>query len=86
MILDQNQMDAIKRNGVIATKYRWANNTLVYELSSKHTKKQNDFIEKALSKIASVSCLKFKRRTDEKDFVRMQASDRPRFRFKLLLQ
>lgn len=77
MILTEEQEEDLfgrTRNGLIATKYRWPNKTVPYELSSNHTQEQRNYIEKALKTMESVSCLKFVRRTNEEDYVEMQVS------------
>lgn len=77
MRLDEEQMDdlfSLKRNGIISTKYHWPDRTIPYRLTHKHTKKQRNFIELALSKIASVSCLKFVRQTNEKNYIEITVS------------
>lgn len=77
MILDDEQMEELfspARNGLVDTKYRWPNKTLIYQLSDEHTKEQSDFIEAALKVVESVSCVKFKRRTDEQQYVEITVS------------
>lgn len=77
MILDDEQMEDLfspARNGLVDTKYRWPNKTLIYQLSEGHTKEQNDFIEEALKVLESVSCVKFKRRTNEEKYVEITVS------------
>lgn len=74
MDLDQDQIDAlfsINRNGQIDKNYRWPNKTLTYEFAERHTEEHNKYIEMALKTLESVSCLKFVRRTNEKDYVQM---------------
>ncbi|XP_031629453.1 seminal metalloprotease 1-like [Contarinia nasturtii] len=78
MVLTQEQIEAIfspARNGLILEKYRWPNKTVAYQLNANHTKEQQDFIEIALKKLESVSCLKFVRRTNEEKFVNLTAYD-----------
>lgn len=75
MIITEEQKEALfarTRNGLIATKYRWANKTVPYQLTTDHTKEERDYIEKALRTLESVSCLTFVRRTNEKDYVQLQ--------------
>lgn len=77
MILNEEQSRSISiqtRNGVIETKYRWPNKTVPYQLSSNHTKAQQDFIELGLRTLETVSCVKFVRRTTERNFVNMTVS------------
>lgn len=77
MILNEEQLHGLStsgRNGVIPEKYRWPNKTIPYQLSANHSKEQQDFIEKGLRTLESVSCLKFVRRTNEKKFVNLTVS------------
>lgn len=77
MILDDEQMEELfspARNGLVDTKYRWPNKTLIYQLSDQHTKEQNAFIEDALKVLESVSCVRFKRRTNEQEYVQLTVS------------
>lgn len=77
MILDDEQMDDLfspARNGLVDTKYRWPNKTLIYQLTDRHTKEQNAFIEEALKTLESVSCVRFKRRTHEQEYVQLTVS------------
>lgn len=72
MVLTKEQKEALfsrTRNGLILSKYRWPNKTVPYQLSSNHTKEQQDYIELALKTMESVSCLKFIKRTNEEDYV-----------------
>lgn len=74
MILTQEQEDVLfsrTRNGLISKKYRWTNKTVPYQLSSDHSKEEQDYIEKGLKTLESVSCLKFVRRTNERDFIEL---------------
>lgn len=78
MILNQDQLKAIAsptssslKNGLIDQKYRWPNKTVPYQLSSAHTKEQQDYIEEALRQLEAVSCVKFVRRTNETNYVIM---------------
>lgn len=75
MIITEEQKEALfarTRNGLIATKYRWANKTVPYRLTSDHTQEQRNYIEKALRTLESVSCLTFVQHTNEKDYVQLQ--------------
>lgn len=77
MILNEDQLAALStsgRNGLIDEKYRWPNKTVAYQLSQNHTKAQQDFIEKGLRTLESVSCLKFVRRTNETKYVNLTVS------------
>lgn len=72
MRLTEEQMEDLfspARNGLIKTKYRWPNKTVPYELNINHSKEQNDHIELALKTIESVSCVRFIKRTTEKDYI-----------------
>lgn len=77
MILDDEQMEDLfspARNGLVSTKYRWPNKTLIYQMSEQHTKEQRDYIEKALKTLESVSCVKFVKRTNEQNYVEITVS------------
>lgn len=77
MELTEKQVEAIfspARNGIRDDWYRWPNKTVPYLLIDEHTKEQNDYIELALRKIESVSCVKFVRRTNEYDYVELTVS------------
>lgn len=72
MILTEAQKDALfspARNGFISIFYHWPHKRVYYQLSHEHTKEQRDYIELALKKMESVSCLKFLRRTNQKDYI-----------------
>lgn len=72
MRLTEEQIDDLfspARNGLIKTKYRWPNKTVPYELNINHSKEQNEQIELALKTIESVSCMRFIKRTTEKDYI-----------------
>lgn len=64
------------RNGIIASKYRWPNKTVPYQMSSNHTEAQQNYIKLGLRTIEAVSCVKFVRRTNEANFVNMTVSNR----------
>lgn len=77
IVLNKEQRDYIfgngaNRNGLIAERYRWKNNIVPYVLSENHTKEQQDYIEKGLGILQSISCLKFVRHTDEEDFIELR--------------
>lgn len=77
MLLSREQRAGISsstRNGLIEIKYRWPNKTIPYQLSNNHTQQQRDHIELALRTLESISCVKFVRRTNEKDFVELTVS------------
>lgn len=77
MELNEEQMEDLfspARNGLIATKYRWPNKTLIYQMSEALSKEQRDYIELALKTMESVSCVKFVRRTNEEDYVEITVS------------
>lgn len=77
MILTEEQMDTLyspARNGLISKSYHWPNKTVYYQLSEKHSQDQRDYIELALRKMESVSCLKFIRRTNQKEYIAITVS------------
>lgn len=59
------------RNGMIDPKYRWPGNTLIYDIGSGLRSAEN-LIQTAMSQISSSSCVKFKKRTNEKKYVHFQ--------------
>lgn len=74
IILNEQQIDALnneRRNGLIDIIYRWPNNTVPYQLNPNHTTAQNVHILRALSMIESVSCIRFRPRINETDFVQL---------------
>lgn len=77
MVLNENQAKALISNESKLTDsdFRWRSNVIPYQLSTKHTQKQHDHIEKALRTIEADSCLKFVRRTNETDYIRLIVSD-----------
>lgn len=77
MILTEEQMDMLyspARNGLISKSRHWPNNTVYYQLSKKHSQAQQDYIELALRKMELVSCLKFIRRTNQKEYIAITVS------------
>lgn len=78
MILNENQIAALSstRNGLINIEYRWPNKTVPYQLNPKHTTAQNEYILLALNALESVSCVKFRPRTDEFAYVELGVSYR----------
>lgn len=78
MILTEEQMDTLyspARNGLISKAKHWPNKTVYYQLSDEHTKEQRDYIELALKKMESVSCLKFVRRTNQNEYIELTAEN-----------
>lgn len=72
MVLDAEQMEAIlssSRNGLLNTTYRWPDKTVVYEMTTNHTKEQQLYIKMAHWVIESVSCIKFVQRTNESHYI-----------------
>lgn len=57
------------RNGLIAEKYRWKNNTIPYTLSNSFTVEQKAYIVKGLKNLEAISCLKFVPRQNEIDYI-----------------
>lgn len=77
MILNAEQEDAIHapvRNGLLSAKWKWPNKVIIYQLSNDHSQHENDMIERALKRIESATCIKFKRRTDENDYIQVIVS------------
>lgn len=77
MILTEEEIDELlspARNGLILKAYRWPNKTLPYRLTYEHTKEQRDYIELALRKIETVSCVKFVRQTNQMEYIEITVS------------
>lgn len=69
-MLTAEQSEAIySRTGLIDTKYRWPNKTIIYQMSEEHTKEQQLYIKLAHWTIESVSCIKFAQRTNESEYI-----------------
>lgn len=72
IILSPEQIgDLTLRNGLSDEKYSWPNHTVVYEISEDFDEEQQDFIRQALGEMEAVTCLKFLRRTNEENFIRV---------------
>lgn len=74
MNLSEEQMGevfSVAKSAAFASKYRWPNQIVPYQLSMDHTEKQRDYIEQALKTIEFVSCVKFVRRKNERDFIKI---------------
>lgn len=74
MELSEEQIDVVfgNRNALIDEDYRWPNAIVSYELSKNHSAGQNERILKAMKTIESVSCVKFRPRTNETDYVQFK--------------
>lgn len=74
MNLTDDQLAAIlgERNVMAEEYYRWPNKTVPYALSEKHTEEQREFIVKAMKEIENHTCVTFKERSNEKDYVQFQ--------------
>lgn len=74
MDLTDDQLAAIigERNVINGDNYRWPNNTVPYVLSEKHTKEQHEFIVKAMKEIESHTCITFKERSNENDYLQFE--------------
>ncbi|XP_035903575.1 seminal metalloprotease 1-like [Anopheles stephensi] len=75
IVLSEEQERSIlsnKRNGLIASTYRWPENTVPFEIVEEDfTPEQIAHIKRGIRQIESVTCLRFVARTDETDFVRV---------------
>lgn len=71
---EENDLKIPSRNGTINKKYRWPNGTIPYAMTSNHSKEQQNYIENSLKKIESISCIKFVRRTNQKDYIQITVS------------
>lgn len=75
MMLTEEQIDDLYfpvRNGIVHKSYHWPKGIIPYLMTSNHTKKQQDFIRKAMDMIEAVSCVKFIPRTNEKSYVQIR--------------
>lgn len=60
------------RAGLIDTRYRWPNNTVVYNMNSPPFEQyEKDLVERSLKSIEDVTCVKFVRRTNEDYYVNL---------------
>lgn len=76
IILSQEQINALKyapRNGLIDPSTRWPEATVVYEIG-RDLKRKSHLIKDAMKTISSVSCIKFKERTNERAYVHFNVS------------
>lgn len=76
-MLSNDQLEALfssPQNVSMLTNYRWPNKTIPYEHSQEHSKKQQEYIERAMKMIETVSCVKFIKRTNEEDYIEITAS------------
>lgn len=75
MILTDEQLDALsspERNGIISPTVRWPNKTVIYEIGAEFVSTlDRDSFVRGMKAIESVSCIKFRPRTNEKDYVRI---------------
>lgn len=76
MILNEHQLATLSsnRNGLIKVDYRWPNKTVPYQLNPNHTTAQNEYILLALDVLEAVSCIRFRPRTTENNYVQMGVS------------
>lgn len=65
LLTEQQRKAKSSRTGLIDTQFRWPNKTIIYQMSTNHTKEQQLYIKLAHWAIESVSCIKFKQRTNE---------------------
>lgn len=74
MDLNENQLADVfgERNASIGENYRWPNATIPYVLSTNYSAEQNAKILKTMKEIENVSCVRFRRRTTEIDYVQFE--------------
>lgn len=53
---------------------RWPGHVIPYQMTIEHTQEQQGQIEKALRAIEAISCLKFKKRINESDYIQLSVS------------
>lgn len=79
------EFSSFSRNGQLNIRFRWPQKTVPYQLSSSVNTQQRELIESALNRIQSVSCVKFVKRSNQRDFVQVNVSA-DRFALKPLLE
>jgi hypothetical protein len=57
------------RNGIIGDNYRWPNNVVVYAIDPLYNSTENAKLMAALNEIANQTCIKFRERTTETNYV-----------------
>ena len=62
---------SVTRNGLRSTVYRWPRKRVPYIISTSFSSNQAQSIETALRTIESVSCVRFVKRSNEPDYVRV---------------
>lgn len=76
MILTDNQFLSIQglgeKNGISDESYRWPNKIIPYELPNTFTVSERRIILEAIATLNSRTCLRFKRRSTEIDFISFQ--------------
>lgn len=63
------------RNAKTEEKYRWPNAIVTYKFSPNHTAEENEWIVRAMGEIEKVSCVRFVQRTNETDYVQIEAEN-----------
>lgn len=59
----------LARTGLIDTAYRWPENTVVYEFSDIFDSAQVEQIKSGMEYLQNISCIQFKERTNEVNYV-----------------
>lgn len=76
MVLTEDQLRSIQglseKNGISEEFYRWPNRVIPYELTRTFTRYEKGIILQAMKQITSRTCLSFKRRSTEMDFISIQ--------------
>jgi hypothetical protein len=60
-----------QRNGILAAA-RWPNGVIPYYYGTSWTREQDDMIQEAMRAIERSTCIRFVKRTNEKDYIRIQ--------------
>lgn len=76
IVLNPMQFNDLKSNRSVwrITMKHWPGGLIPYQMTTDHTQKQRDQIKHALAAIESVSCLKFRNRSNETDYVQLSVS------------
>lgn len=62
------------RNGLVKTSSRWPNGVVPYVIGSGFTSADQSIIQRAIAEYHSKTCLKFVKRTNEKDYLSIESS------------
>ncbi|XP_031629585.1 astacin-like metalloprotease toxin 5 [Contarinia nasturtii] len=64
-----------QKNQLDEDNFYWPTRSIPYQMTTEHTQEQQEQIKKALTAIETVSCLKFKSRINESDYIQLSAKE-----------